>query len=581
MKMSKLFAPTLREDPAEAEVISHKLMLRAGMIRKLAAGIYTFLPLGWRVIKKVMNIVREEMDRAGAQEVHLPALNPAELWIETGRWDVYGDELMRIKDRHERNFCLGPTHEEVITDLVRNQVKSYRELPLNLYQIQTKFRDEIRPRFGLMRGREFLMKDAYSFHKDKAGLDKEYKNMDETYRKIFDRCGLQYKVVEADPGAIGGGFSQEFMVLAPTGEDEIYHCNVCEYAASHEMARIGPSTGLGTRGKAEAKGKEIPPIKKVKTPNVKTIEELQDFLKAKPEQMIKTLIHVAGKDIYAVLVRGDHKLDEAKLRHLLKNDEIKLADEETIKKVTGAPVGFAGPVGLTLPGRGKKVKIVADLDIPDIEDGITGANEVDMHVIHVKYGRDYEADIVGEIRYATPGDPCPKCAKGHFVVTRGIEVGHIFQLGTKYSDKMKAAFLDEKNKEVPFIMGCYGIGIGRTAAAAIEQNHDKDGIIWPISIAPYQVVIVPVNITVKEQADVAEKLFEEMQKAGIEVVLDDREERIGMKLKDVDLIGFPIKVIIGPKSLKEGKVEVKTRKEGETTLVKISEVTKKVEEMIE
>ncbi|MCX5726646.1 MAG: proline--tRNA ligase [Candidatus Saganbacteria bacterium] len=569
MKMSKLFAPTLREDPAEAEVISHKLMLRAGMIRKLAAGVYTFLPLGWRVIGKIMKIVREEMDRAGAQEVHLPALNPAELWIESGRWDVYGDELMRIKDRHKRDFCLGPTHEEVITDLVRNEVKSYKELPLNLYQIQTKFRDEIRPRFGLMRGREFLMKDAYSFHSSEADLEREYKNMEAAYRRIFDRIGLKYKVVEADPGAIGGGFSQEFMVLAPTGEDAIYHCNVCEYAASHEVAKIGNRKVKGERGKVE-----IPPVQKVKTPNVKTIEDLEAFLKAKPEQMIKTLIHVAGLEIYAVLVRGDHKLDEAKLKHLANNDDIKLADEDLIRKVTGAPVGFAGPVGL------KGVKIIADLDIPAIEDGITGANEADTHIVHVKYGRDFEADIIGEIRYAAPGDPCPKCPEGRFAVTRGIEVGHIFKLGTKYSEKMKATFLDEKNNEVPYIMGCYGIGIGRAGAAAIEQSNDKDGIIWPTSIAPYQVIIVPVNVLEKEQKEVSEKLYKEMLDAGIEVVLDDREERIGMKLKDVDLMGFPVKVIIGPRSLKEGNVEIKLRKDGETVLVKISEVTKKVKEML-
>jgi len=567
MKMSQLLAPTLREDPVEAEVMSHKLMLRAGMIRKLAAGVYTFLPLGLRVIQKVSQIVREEMNRAGAEEVLLPAINPAELWQETGRWDIYGKELMRIKDRHEREFCLGPTHEEIITDLVRSNVRSYRELPLNLYQIQTKFRDEIRPRFGLMRGREFLMKDAYSFDKDDAGLDESYKKMDIAYKRIFDRCGLQYKVVEADPGPIGGGFSQEFMVLAPTGEDEIMHCNKCDYAASHEMAKFK------VKVKVEDK-KKMPKIEKVKTPNIKTIEQLQEFLKVEPKRMIKTLIHDVGGKPYAVLIRGDHVLNEAKLKKVLKREDVKLAEPEFIKKVTGAPVGFAGPIGL------KGVKIIADIDVPEIENGVSGANEADAHMMHIKYERDYKADIIESIRLAEEGDSCPNC-KGSLVMTRGIEVGHIFQLGTKYSEKMKAMFLDEGNKEKPYIMGCYGIGIGRTAAAAIEQNHDKDGIIWPISIAPYQVAIIPVNVSEKEQRDTAERLYNEMLKEGVEVVFDDRDGRIGMKLKDIDLIGFPIKIIIGPKSLKEGKVEIKLRSSGEVLLVKVEEVKGKVKEIIE
>ncbi len=568
MRMSKLLAPTLREDPSEAEVISHRLMLRGGFIRKLAAGVYEFLPLGWRVIQKIINIVREEMDASGAQEVHLPAFQPKELWDETGRWDLYGKELMRIRDRHERDFCLGPTHEEIITDLVRREIRSYRQLPINLYQIQTKFRDEIRPRFGLMRGREFLMKDAYSFDRDEKGLEESYKNMYETYCRIFDRCGLKYKVVEADPGTIGGGFSQEFMVLSPTGEDEILHCNVCDYAASHEMARFAKSKIQNPKSKMK-----IPPVEKVLTPNVKTIEELESFLKAPRERMIKTLIHQVGDEAIAVLIRGDHVLDEAKLRHLLKRDDIKLADLETIERITRAPVGFAGPVGL------KGIKIVADDGVTEVEDGITGANEGNAHIIHVQYGRDYKADLVGDIRYAVQGDPCPKCKDGHLVMTRGIEVGHIFQLGTKYSEKMKATFLDENGKEKPFIMGCYGIGIGRTAAAAIEQNHDEDGIKWPPSITPYHIAIVPVNIEDKDQSKVAEEMYQVLS-SKFQVILDDRNERIGVKLKDIDLIGFPIKIIVGPKGLAEGKIEIKLRSTGESYFMKVDEVVEKVKQWL-
>jgi prolyl-tRNA synthetase len=545
-------------------------MLRAGMIRRLAAGVYELLPLGFRVVQKVINIVREEMNRAGAQELLLPALLPSELWRETGRWDVYGKELMRIEDRHEREFCLGPTHEEIITDLVRREVKSYRQLPLNLYQIQTKFRDEIRPRFGLMRGREFMMKDAYSFDRSEKALEVVYRKMEGAYRRIFNRCGLNYKVVEADPGPIGGGFSQEFMVLADTGEDEIMHCDKCEYAASHEMARFKE---MGEGRRETGKGK-VAKIEKVKTPNVKTIEQLQKFLKIDPKQMIKTLIHeVDGKPV-AVLIRGDHGLNEVRLKKLLQTENVKLAEPEFIKKVTGAPVGFSGPVGL------KNVEIIADRSVLGIEDGATGANKEDMHVIHVQYDRDYKADIVDDLRLAQAGDSCPNCG-GKLVMTRGIEVGHIFKLGTKYSDKMKATYLDDDGKEKPFIMGCYGIGIGRTAAAAIEQGNDKDGIIWPASIAPFHAVVVPVNVSEPGQKDVAVELYENMFEDGVEVLFDDREGRIGAKLKDIDLMGIPIKIIIGPKGLAQGKVELKLRSSGETKLVKREEVLKEVKELIQ
>ncbi|HTY13023.1 MAG TPA: proline--tRNA ligase [Candidatus Omnitrophota bacterium] len=561
--MSRLLAPTLREDPGEAEVPSHRLMLRAGMIRKLAAGVYSFLPLGLRVLHKVANIIREEMDRAGAQEVFLPTLLPAELWQETGRWNIYGKELFRIKDRHERDFCLGPTHEEIITDLVRNNLRSYRQLPINLYQIQTKFRDEVRPRFGLMRGREFMMKDAYSFHDSEGSLDKEYKNMFDTYCRIFERMGLKYKVVEADSGAIGGGFSQEFMVLADTGEEEIFYCEHCGYAASRESAGVGKYKIEGGAAKIDAKMQEVA------TPGKKTIDEVSESLKLKPEQMIKTLIYETEKGPVAALVRGDHEVNEAKLKKVLGAEEIRLADEKAIEKVTKAPVGFAGPVGL------KGIKIVADNAVALITDGATGANKADHHLIHVIFERDYKPDLIADIRFAMHEDVCPKCEKGAMKVTRGIEVGHIFKLGTKYSAKMKAVYLDEGNTEKPYIMGCYGIGVGRTAAAAIEQCYDKDGILWPTAIAPFVIDIVPANTEDKEQMDAADKLYNELSASSGQVILDDRPERIGVKLKDADLIGFPVKVIIG-KSLKEGKVEVKFRKTGETKLVPLADAAKEL-----
>jgi len=556
--MSQMVAPTLREDPSEAEVISHKLMLRGGFIRKLAAGVYTFLPLGWRVLSKVSNIIREEMNRAGAQEVLMPTLLPAELWQETGRWDMYGKELFRIKDRHDREFCLGPTHEEVITDLVRTSVRSYKQLPVNLYQIQTKFRDEIRPRFGLMRGREFMMKDAYSFHTSEESLDKEYKNMYETYCRIFDRMGLKYRVVEADSGLIGGGYSQEFMVLADTGEEEIFHCSHCDYSASRDSAGIGEY-------KLQTSNLKPQSIEETKTPNVRTVEEVSAFLKIQPSQLIKTLIYETESGPIAALVRGDHAINEAKLKKVAGVEDLRLADAAVIKKVTKAPVGFAGPVGL------KGVKIIADTVVPLVEDGASGANKEDHHLVHIAYGRDYKAELIGDIRYAVAADKCPRCAEGKFEVSRGIEVGHIFKLGTKYSAKMKCVYLDENNQEKVMIMGCYGIGVGRTAAAAIEQNHDKDGIIWPAPIAPFKVALIPANTSEKEQLETAEKLYAELKLAGIEVLLDDREDRMGVKLKDIDLIGIPLKVIIG-KALKDGKVEVKDRKTGEMKLVEVKDV---------
>jgi len=568
MRMSQVVAPTLREDPTDAEVVSHKLMLRGGFIRKLAAGVYTFLPLGFKVLNKTIQIVREEMTRAGAQEVLMPTLLPAELWQETGRWEIYGKELFRIKDRHDREFCLGPTHEEIITDLVRNSVRSYKQLPVNLFQIQTKFRDEIRPRFGLMRGREFLMKDAYSFHTSEESLDKEYQNMYKTYCRIFDRMGLKYRVVEADSGLIGGGYSQEFMVLAETGEEEIFHCSHCNYSASRDSAGIGEwKLGESRTQSTEHRTQEV------HTPNVRTVEEVSAFLKIKPSQLIKTLIYETERGAIAALVRGDHAINETKLKKIAGVEDLRLADAAVIRKVTGAPVGFAGPVNL------KGVKIIADNAVELIELGASGANKEDHHIINIVYGRDYKADLTGDIRYATHADQCPRCQDGKFEVSRGIEVGHIFKLGKKYSEKMRCVYLDDNNQEKVMIMGCYGIGVGRTTAAAIEQNHDKDGIVWPLPLAPFQVAVIPVNTSEKEQLELAEKIYQECSEQGIEALLDDREERVGVKLKDIDLIGIPIKMILG-KALKEGKVEIKNRKSGETQLVAKDEAVKWIKKAI-
>lgn len=558
MRMSQLVAPTLREDPSEAEVVSHKLLLRAGFIRKLSAGIYNYLPLGWRVLSNVTNIVREEMNRSGAQEVLLPALIPAELWSESGRWGLYGKELFRIQDRHDREFCLGPTHEEVITDLVRTSVRSYKQLPLNLYQIQTKFRDEIRPRFGLMRGREFVMKDAYSFHTSDASLDQEYQNMYQTYCRIFDRLGLKYRVVEADPGLIGGGYSQEFMVLADTGEEEIFYC-ACGYTASRDSAGVAEEPATMALGGESAR-------EKVHTPKVRTIEEVSSFLGKDPKQFIKSIIYKTDKGFCLALVRGDHAVNEAKLKKLIDAETLEMAGAKEIKELTGAAPGFAGPAGLL-----GKIKIIADFQVPKISSGVCGANEDDHHFVNVVYGVDYQADQLGDIRYAVVGDKCPRCIAGHFEVCRGIEVGHIFKLGTKYSAKMNCSYLDEKNQEQIMIMGCYGIGVSRTVAAAIEQNNDKDGIIWPLALAPFKTALVPANITDPDQAKAAQGLYEELRRLGVEVLFDDRDDRLGVKLKDIDLIGIPYKVIIG-KALKEGKVEIKERRSGTVTLLPVVEV---------
>ena len=568
MRFSKMFIPTLKEAPSDAEVVSHRLMTRAGMIRKVAAGIYNYLPLGLRVIRKVENIVREEMNKAGAQEVSMPMVIPSELWQESGRWDVYGKELLRLKDRHQRDFCLGPTHEEVVTDMVRREVRSYKELPIILYQIQTKFRDEIRPRFGLMRGREFIMKDAYSFHATEEDAEREYQNMYDAYCRIFERCGLNFRAVEAETGAIGGRFSHEFMVLADTGEDAIASCNKCKYAANVERAETKSHKSQVTSHKSQNEK----PLEKVSTPGMKTVEEVRGFLKTTPSRLIKTLIYNSDKGVVAALVRGDYELNEAKLKRLLKVERLVLADEETVRKATRSPSGFAGPVGLT-------VRIVADYSVQSVVNSIVGANEADAHFINVNLNRDFRADVFGDLRMAVAGDLCPRC-DGVLEIFRGIEVGHVFKLGTKYSEAINATFFNEKGEAKPMIMGCYGIGIGRTAAAGIEQNHYDKGIIWPMPLAPFQVHLVPVNVNDKATMDVAETIYKNLTDAGVEVLMDDRDERAGIKFNDADLIGIPIRLTIGSKALKENSVELKMRRSPNASLVKMDEVSGKVLEII-
>ena len=566
MLYSKTFIPTLKEIPADAEVISHKLMLRAGMIRKLAAGIYSYLPLAQKVLKKTGNIIRREMDAIGAQELLLPSVQPAEIWQESGRWDIYGKELLRFKDRGNRDFCLGPTHEEVITDLVKREVRSYRQLPLVLYQIQTKFRDEIRPRFGIMRAREFLMKDAYSFDADEASAEESYHKMFQAYSQIFKKCGLEFRAVEADTGSIGGSFSHEFMVLAESGEDAIISCDSCGYAANQEKAEIrtSPINRFLTSTYKE--------LKKVKTPERKTVEEVTEFLRVKKENLVKTMIFDTDSDPVVALVRGDHDINEVKLKNFLDCQWLALAEDSTVEKISGAPRGFAGPLGL-------KIKIFADSAVAKMVNFVVGGNEKDTHYVNANLERDFTVNLFADLRTAKDGDGCPRC-HGILNVSRGIEVGHIFKLGTKYSESMKATYLDSGGKEKLIIMGCYGIGVGRTVAAAIEQNHDKDGIIFPLSIAPFQTIILPLNTDEKEIMDAAFSLYSSLQKRGIDVLLDDRPERAGTKFKDADLIGIPVRLTIGHKSLKERKVEIRLRKTGDSLKVKIEEAAREVETIL-
>jgi prolyl-tRNA synthetase len=549
MRWSKAFIPTFKEVPSDAEVISHQLMLRAGMMRKVAGGVFDYLPLGTRTIARVARIVREEMDRIGGQEIVMPVLQPSELWEESGRWGDFGRELMRLRDRHEREFALGPTHEEIVTALARNVLRSYRQLPQTLYQIQVKFRDEIRPRFGVMRAREFLMKDAYSFHTDAASLDETYQAMRGAYKRILERCGLDFRVVEADTGVIGGSESHEFMVLAETGESEILSCDACGYAANAERAEftMAPAAAEPAR----------PAPEPVATPGQRTIDEVSRFLAVAPETLVKTLLYKIADRDFAILVPGHRDLNEAKLAGVAKSALLRPMTEDEVRSVTRAAVGFAGPVGLS-PG----VEILADRALQAYTAFTTGANRDDTHLRGVVTGRDFQVAGWGDLLQARAGDRCPRCP-GTLQTSRGIEVGHIFKLGTKYSEKMSGIFLDENGKEQPYVMGCYGFGVTRTVAAAIEQHHDADGIRWPRAIAPFEVVLAPVAGALPECAALAEEIYAGLVQAGVEVLLDDRDLRAGAKFKDADLIGVPIRVTLGERGLKEDQLEIRDRRTGE------------------
>src|SRR5574344_1905344 len=565
MKMSKLFVQTLREFPSDAEVVSHKMLARAGYIKKLTSGVYNFLPLMWRVLKKVENITRDEMDKAGAQELLMPFVQPKELWVESGRWDAYGKELMRLKDRHNREMCLGPTHEEIITALARDVLKSYKQLPINLYQIQSKFRDEVRPRFGLLRGREFIMKDAYSFATNQDELDKEYENMAQAYKNIFKRCGLDTKMVQSDSGAIGGNVSHEFMVITTTdaGENDVFYCDNCDYSANsnHAISKLPPADVIG----------KYTSSKVIDTPNTHSIEELCKFLDVPPSIIFKTLVYIVDKKPVLALIRGDKQVEETKLLNTVGGIDIRIATSaeiEEIMKENGfdAIPGFIGPTDENKKPLAKygeyKVTVVADETVKEMKNFVIGINKTDKHLVGANWGKESDLpSIIADIRLAEKGELCPQCGKP-LKVTRGIEVGNIFQLGTKYSKPMNAVYLDADGKTKPYIMGCYGIGISRTAAAAVEAHHDDWGIKWPLSIAPYHAIVVPVSTKDETQMKVAEEIYNKLLENNVEVVLDGRDERPGVKFKDADLIGFPYRVTVG-KTITDGTVEFVTRETGE------------------
>lgn len=561
MRYSKLLLPTLKETPTDAEVVSHRLLLRAGFIRKLSAGIYSYLPLGLAAISKVAQIVREEMNRAGAQELLLPMVQPADLWQESGRWEKYGPELLRFVDRHQRESCLGPTHEEVITDLVRNELHSYRNLPVNLYQIQTKFRDEIRPRFGLMRGREFIMKDAYSFDADEQGAEASYKAMYEAYQRIFNRCGLRFRAVEADTGTIGGSFSHEFMVLAETGEDTLVICQGCSYGANMEKARVRSVEPLFLP--------ELLPLEKKETPGKRKVAAVTEFLGISPQQLVKTLVYLADGQPVAVLVRGDHEVQPVKLKNLLGAVEVEMADDQQVFDITGVPTGYLGPVGLT-------IKVVADQSVVGMRNFAIGANEKNYHLLNANLGRDFEVAQTADLRLATTDDRCFACG-GALELTRGIEVGHIFKLGDSYSRAMNATFQDRTGETRYFVMGCYGIGVSRIVAAAIEQNHDDNGIIFPLPIAPYQVIVLNLGLKNPAITEAATGIYDALRKKKLDVLLDDREERPGVKFKDADLIGIPYRLTVGKRFTQEGLVEIRRRSDGHTLAMPLD---KAVDELV-
>lgn len=567
MRFTKSYIKTLKETPKEAEIASHQLLLRSGMIKKLTSGVYTYLPLGLRALHKVENIVRRELDRAGAQEVLMPVLQPAELWKESGRWDVMGPLMMKLQNRAERDFVLGPTHEEVVTDIIRNDITSYKQLPVNLYQIQTKFRDEIRPRFGLMRGIEFLMKDGYSFHTNFESLDSEFDNMERAYSRVFASCGLDFRPVEADSGAIGGSGSKEFHVLADAGEDEIIYCDHCNYAANVETA----TSEIEYLPKDEV----LLDVELIDTPNVSKIEDVVKYLNVDVKKTVKAMMYkdLGTDDVYMVLIRGDYDVNETKLTNAIGAIDVALLTDEELEKL-GLIRGFIGPFGMDLGD----IKIVADETVLELTNHTAGGNKLDTHYINMNYGRDYKAEIIADVKTTKAGHTCSRCHEGELHSARGIEVGHIFKLGTKYSEALGATYTDEKGISHPIVMGCYGIGVSRTLASSIEQNHDEYGIIWPTSIAPYIVDVIPANIKDDTQRELAEKIYNDLLDANIDTMIDDRNERAGFKFKDADLIGFPFKVVVGKKA-SEGIVELKIRKTGETLEVLSSNIVEKVLEL--
>ncbi|SDC94086.1 prolyl-tRNA synthetase [Paenibacillus sp. UNCCL117] len=564
MRQSMLFVNTLREAPSDAEVHSHKLLVRAGYIRQLAAGVYTYMPLGLRVLRKIERLIRQELERAGAQELLMPALQPTGLWKESGRYDDYGPELFRLQDRHHREFALGPTHEEIITALVKTEIGSYRKLPVILYQIQTKFRDERRPRYGLLRGREFMMKDAYSFDTGWEGLNESYRKMYEAYTRIFERCGLTFAIVEADAGAIGGeGETHEFMALSDVGEDTIVACTSCSYAANMETAtsRLTPrEAGSGPAAK--------PACERVHTPEIRTVEELTRYLQLGAEEVIKTLVYLADGQPYAVVVRGDHEVSELKLKRCLQATTVQLADASTVREATGAPHGYIGPVGLNIP-------IIADTAVLQMTFGVAGANEADYHLTDVMPERDFSAARQADLRQVNEGDRCPHCEEGTLQFSRGIEIGHVFKLGTRYSNALQARYLDAAGKEQDMIMGCYGIGVSRLLSAIAEQQHDERGLVWSPDLAPYHAHLIPVSGKDAAQLELAGKLYETLRQHGIDVLYDDREERAGVKFADADLIGLPVRIVVGREAA-QGKVEVVERSTGNKEILSLDEAVAKL-----
>ena len=567
MKWSEMLLPTLKEVPAEAEAISHILMLRAGLIRKLTSGVYSYLPLGLRVLKKIEAVIIEEMNAKGAQQLLLPAIQPVELWMKSGRFEALGEDMITFVDRHKKNNVLGPTHEEVITSLVKNEISSYRQLPVILYQIQTKFRDEARPRFGVMRSREFIMKDAYSFDCTPEGLNASYQKMYDAYQRIFSRCGLSFLAVEADTGVMGGDVSHEFMVLADNGEDKIARCRQCSYAASIDKAECGKHTGISSPVNGIEKFTEV------KTPGVSSVNDVAEFLNVAPRLLIKTLIYVSDGVPVAVLVRGDHEVNDTKLQRALRSSHVSMADEKTIQKVTGGPLGFSGPIGLT------GVAVIADYAVYDVPGAVVGANKPDAHFINVLRERDFSVNTWADIRTITETDHCPRC-QGPISLSMAIEVGHVFKLGTKYTEALQATFLDEQGKTQKVIMGCYGIGVTRIIAACIEQNYDSNGIIWPEEIAPFQVLVMPLNSAEERSKTVSRQIYEQLLKCNIEALYDDRDIRAGIKFKDADLIGIPYQIIIGEKTLAQNNVEIKIRRSGERETVAWEQAVERIKEML-